>query len=201
MSCCSCQIFLQDFLQAGVSRDLDLYKQMRIHCLSRVLSELVPWFYKVYLRIDKKAFEKARQTALKISSRGRKLYEYDYLIHTATINLLKHEIPWIENEIQYMKVVLAESGLFKGKQYFVLLSRAQDFLTYILSCGILCLNDIHEDHKNPKGLMTNITTVTQRHQELLHQMEDEKECETVYDSKDDYQKEILLEISLDDLYF
>jgi hypothetical protein len=140
----------------------------------------------VYNRLRWKEFERCQELASRISSRGRKQLDYDYLLQTATWNLLKHEVPWLEQEINYMKLLLVEGGVCKGKYVFLVMSVAQELLSYIVPRALQCLHSVHDDHVNPKGLMTD-----------LGFKRDMKE-ETLFDT-DDYQKEILEE-DTGDLY-
>ena len=186
MACNVCALFLEDFLRAGIPKELEIHKKIRLSSLIRATPDLVDWIHRVYNRLRWKEFERCQELASRISSRGRKQLDYDYLLQTATWNLLKHEVPWLEQEINYMKLLLVEGGVCKGKYVFLVMSVAQELLSYIVPRALQCLHSVHDDHVNPKGLMTD-----------LGFKRDMKE-ETLFDT-DDYQKEILEE-DTGDLY-
>jgi hypothetical protein len=189
MSCSVCTVFLEDFLRAGISKDLEIHKKIRLNSLIRATPDLVHWIHRIYQRLSWNDFEKCQTLATRISRRGRKQSDYDYLLNTATWNLLKYEVPWLEQEINHMKLLLVEAGVCKGRHVFVVMSVAQELLSYIAPRALQCLHCVHDDHVNPKGLMTDVGSlgVKRRRQE-----------ETLFDN-DDYQREILDEIT-DDLY-
>jgi hypothetical protein len=189
MSCNLCTVFLEDFLRAGISKDLEIHKKIRPTSLVRTTPDLVHWIHRVYKRLCWKDFEKCNEMASRISRRGRKQSDYDYLLNTATWNLLKYEVPWLDQELNYMKLLLVEAGVCKGKHVFVVMSVAQELISYIAPRALQCLHTVHDDHINPKGLMTDVGSFgvkRARHEE------------TLFDN-DDYQREILEEIT-DDLY-
>ena len=191
MACNVCTAFLEDFLKTGIPKELEITKKIRPNSLGWIVYDMVPWIHKIYKRLYWKDFEKCYRLASQISRRGRKQVEYDYLLYTATWNLLNHEVPWLDQEINYMKVLLVEAGICKGKHVFVVMSVAKELLSYITPRALVCLHSVHDDHVNPKGLMTDVGSFT------LKQNDQDKQ--TLFD-KDDYQKEILDEPE-DDLYF
>jgi hypothetical protein len=190
--CRKCQNFLYDYLQVGPRKELELAKQIRVKSLQRILPEFSEWCLRMNTRIGISNFDRALMTASRIAQRGRKAYEYEYLIHTATFNFLKHEHPWIMNEVDYMKLLLIEAGVVKGRERNKALTHAQDYLSFVLPRTILCLRDLHEDHVNPKGLYTDLG-------KLFRPKYEDFEGSS-YDEDDDYQKEILEEDDIDDLY-
>ena len=191
MACNICTAFLEDFLKAGIPKELEITKKIRPNSLARIVYDIGPWIHNIYKRLPWKDFEKCHRRASQISQRGRKQIEYDYLLHTATWNLLKHEVPWLEQEIKYMKLLLVEAGICKGKHVFVVMSVAQELLSYIAPRALISLHSVHDDHVHPKGLMTDVGSFTLKRVEAVEK--------TLFD-KDDYQKEILNEPD-DDLYF
>jgi hypothetical protein len=92
-----------------------------------------------------------------------------------------------------MKLLLVEAGCIRGKKYQQVLLTAQEYISFMLPRVILCLINIHDDHVNPKGLMTDVTTLGK----FKPMQQDDKD--TLYDRDDDYQKAILEE-DTDDLY-
>jgi len=191
--CHKCQTFLYDFLQTGLSKDHKLASQIRIKSFQKTLPEFVEWCARMKKQIQLQKFQEAVETANRIARRGRSDMEYEFLIQTATFNFLKCSLPWITEELNYMKLLLVEAGCIRGKKYQQVLLTAQEYISYMLPRVIHCLLNLHEDHVNPKGLMTDITTPTKF---KLKKQEDE---DTLYDRDDDYQKAILEE-DTDDLY-
>ncbi len=102
MACNICTAFLEDFLKAGIPKELTITKKIRSNSLVRIVYDIAPWIQNIYRRLCWKDFEKCYDRASQISQRGRKQIEYEYLLHTATWNLLKYEVPWLEQEINYM---------------------------------------------------------------------------------------------------
>jgi hypothetical protein len=191
--CQLCKGFLRDFLEIHLPQDLPLSKQIRMKSLPHVHSELVDWMFHVYTRLPKQEFEKAVETASRIARRGRPLLDYEYLIQTATFNFLKVSVGWINQEMNYIQPLLVECGFVKSKQKQGDMNTATNYLSYMTPRVIHLLNDLHNDHQYPKGLNTNLTHLNLR----PPLQEDEQTC---YDRDDDYQKEILDEIDLSDLY-
>ncbi len=190
--CHKCQTFLYDFLQTDLAKDHKLATQIRVKSLQKTLPEFVEWCARMKNQIEHKKFQEAVETANRIARRGRSNEEYEFLIYTATFNFLKVSLPWIAEELNYMKVLLVEAGCIRGKKYQQVLMTAQEYISYMLPRVILCLTNIHHDHVKPKGLMTDITKLFQ-----LSPMKQDDE-DTLYDRDDDYQKAILEED--DDLY-
>ncbi len=187
------QSFLYDFLQTDLAKDHKLATQIRVKSLQKTLPEFVDWCARMKNQIEHKKFQEAVETANRIARRGRSPIEYEFLIHTATFNFLKHSLPWITDELNYMKLLLVEAGCIRGKKYQQVLLTAQEYISFMLPRVILCLLSLHDDHVNPKGLMTDVTTPTTF---KPRRQEDE---DTLYDRDDDYQRAILEE-DADDLY-
>lgn len=197
MDCQRCKVFLEDYLSHGLHRELEIYKKMRKQSLSGLSHEIVNWILMIHCRVRSCDVEKAFQVAQRIARRGRKLAEYQYLLYTATFNFLKFEIPWLEQELDYMKVLLVSAGVFRGKNMGRLFSDAKDFIAYMTTSCLFCLFEIHDDHEHPKGLQTNVNSLSQT---LSEKIEHKEETVSLYDRDDDYQKEILEEVDLGDLY-
>lgn len=189
--CHICKSFVQDFLVLGISRELSLHKELRMKSIQKVIPELSDWIYRFYQRLSKDQFEKALKNASLIARRGRALHDYEYLIHTATFNFLKYHYDWIPAEVSYIEILLMESGFVKTKNKLGFHSNAYNYISYVVPRVILCLNDLHQDHQNPKGLNTDLS-------KLYKPKDKYADTDTCYDRDDDYQKEILEEA--DDLY-
>jgi hypothetical protein len=187
--CQKCRIFLEDFLKAGTPSSLPLTKQIRAKSLSKILPELTDWVYRFHSRVQKDDFDSALKTASRIAKRGRSNPEYEFLIHTATFNLLKFQVQWIRNEVLYLQTLLVESGFIRTNKQGSM-TNAYDYISFMTPRSILCLQELHDDHIHPKGLLTDLRTFAKVKQE------DETTC---FDRDDDYQKEILEE-DTDDLY-
>lgn len=192
MSCRICPFFLHDFLLTGVPEGLSLRKEMNLKVLPKISWLFATWIHQVYHRLEQKHFQKAANSASLIAKRGRSDIEYEYLTSTATFNFLKYEVPWLQQEEDYMEILLMENGLFKGKNLYRLMLHIKDYIRYTTIRSFYLLQQIHEDHVNPKGLMTSLD-----HLVVKKAME---RNETLSDRDDDYQKEILEEIDLSDLY-
>lgn len=194
MSCHICHAFLHDFLLTGVPDGIPIQKDLRKSVLPRVSWTLADWIRRIIVKLEPHHFQKAENSASMIAKRGRKEIEYEYLTSTATFNFLKYEVAWLQEEEEYITLLLMESGLLKGKNAFRLVSITKDYIRYITIRAISILKQLHEDHVNPKGLMTNLDHILSK--------KPRERKETLSD-KDDYQKEILKEVSLDefdDLY-
>ncbi len=152
--CIQCKQFLADFLEQGISKQLALSKELNMKALRRLLPELTDWMYRFYLRLPSEELDKAMLISARIARRERSLLDYEYLIHTATFNLLKYEVKWIKSEISYMETLLLEGGFVRPNP-FGHLTKAYDYLSYTVPRVILVLQDLHEDHTNPKGLFTD----------------------------------------------
>lgn len=186
--CQQCRAFLRDFLEVGVPKSLALASQTRRQSLQKILPELTDWMYRFHSRLQKKEFDTALETASRIARRGRPVHEYEYLLHTATFNFLKFNVQWIRSEVLYLQTLLTESGFIRSNKQGTM-TNAYDYISYMTPRSILCLQELHEDHANPKGIFTNITSF------LKPKQADEETC---YD-RDDYQSEIL-NLTDDDLY-
>jgi hypothetical protein len=194
MQCQRCGHFLEDYLGGGLPHDLDILKKMRKQKYTSLIPEICHWIQRFSSRVQTNEFKQANTLANNIARRGRKQIEYEYLLSTATFNLLKCQIPWIETELNYMKVRFAEAGVFRGKHATSLLLHSQEFLAYLAVSCFVFLQEVHDDHVHPKGLNTNVGSLT-----LRSKQKKEDDRDTLYDRDDDYQKEILEEDD-DDLY-
>lgn len=182
--CNKCQSYLYDYLPNSLEKELDLAKQIRLEALFKILPDFVAWIVYVDKRLQKKTLEEAHRTALQIARRGRKLYDYEFLIHTATFNFLKFAHPWILDEVEYMKLLIVESGFVRGKDYKRVSQLAHEYLSCILPRALLCLHDLHDDHVNPKGLNTDIAKIFRPKEKI-------SDMDTCIDKDDDYMREIL----------
>lgn len=190
--CPICQLFLQDYLLFGISKELPLSKELRMKSIRNVLPELCDWIYRFSQRVSKQEFDNALKNASCIARRGRKLQDYEYLIHTATFNFLKFHVDWIASEVSYLETLLIESGFVRTKNKVGYHSNAYNYISYIVPRIILCLEDLHDDHLHPKGLNTDLS-------KLFKSKQKDIDTDTCFDKDDDYQKEILEE-DTDDLY-
>lgn len=190
--CTQCQLFLYDFLLVPPHKDLPFAKEIRVKNLLKILPEFVTWSTRIHAQIKPEEFDTAIRTASRIARRGRSLLDYECLIHTSTSNFLKHTLQWLPSELEYMKLLLIEVGVINGKKSYTVLHTAQDYLNYVVPRMILILRDLHDDHANPKGLYTDLGKLYIPKQTI-------SDNDTCYD-RDDYQKEILTEVDLDDLY-
>ena len=188
--CNACQIFVFDHLTLNLHKDLPLTKQISMKSLQHIQFELADWIYRFFKRIPKEEFKKALKTASNIARRGRPLHEYEYLLHTATFNFLKFSNDWISQEIQYIQPLLLESGFIRSKQKNGDLNATYNYISYIIPRIYLCIEDIHKDHLEPKGIHTDLT-------KMLSRQDDKDTC---YDRDLEYQTEILNEVDLSDLY-
>jgi hypothetical protein len=186
--CQKCRIFLHDFLGTGINQTLELAKYTRVKSLRLVLPELVDWIYRVYLRLSKETFQKSRQTASRIAKRNRSPLEYEYVLFTATFNMMRFEVPWLREEILYLEYFLYESGFIQYKKR-CFENQAQNYIAYVTTRALIYLYEIHDDHVNPKGIQTPLNTPI-----ILVPDNDQN---TLVD-KDDYQSAVLEED--DDLY-
>ena len=191
--CIKCQSFLYDFLQNGLPQDHKLAHQIRRKSFQKTLPEFANWCARMHKQIPEEKFREAVETAHRIAKRGRSNPEYDFLIQTATFNFLKCFHPWMAEELNYMKVLLIESGCIKTRNYVTASQCAHDYISYMLPRVMMCLHNVHDDHVHPKGLLTDIVTLLQL------KPKKKEDLDTCYDKDDDYQKEILEEVT-DDLY-
>lgn len=192
--CQHCRIFLHDFLLVPPHKDLAITKQIRVKNLQKILPEFVDWSLRLNTRIEQKDLDAALLTSSRIASRGRKIYEYEYILHTATSNFLRCSLHWLSSEVDYMKLLLVDRGVLKGRAALTVLRHSQDYLHYTIPRMLLVLRDLHEDHTSPKGIYTDLNKLFPTSRRT------EDDISTCFDRDDDYQKEILDEIELDDLY-
>jgi hypothetical protein len=191
MSCRKCSNYLTDFLLAGLPRDLPMLKEIKISSLKNVIDEVVPCIIRLWIQIPKADFDEAFLLASNIARRGRGHSEYESVLYMATTNFMCFRVPWLSKEIEYIKIMLIEAGCVRPKYRRNLMNLAREFVCYILTKSIVLLRLVHEDHMNPKGLMTDISTTLPKQHKI--------QIETLSDTED-YQKEILEEVLLDDLY-
>lgn len=194
MSCQYCRAYLHDFLLTGIPEGIPLKKDLRKQVLPRISWLFTDWIHRISDRIEEKHFQKATSLASMIAKRGRKDIEYEYITSTATFNFLKYEVPWLQEEEEFIALLLMEYGLLKGKHQFRLVSITKDYIRYTTIRAMYILKELHEDHRKPKGLLTNLDHILPKKQKGI-----QKE-ETLYDRDDDYQKEILEEVDFGDLY-
>lgn len=194
MSCHICHCFLHDFLLTGIPEGIPLKKDLRKLVLPKIAWLFAEWIHRTLNRIEASQIQKAVNSASMIARRGRKEIEYEYLLSTATFNFLKYEVAWLQEEEEYITHLLMESGLLKGKNMFRLMTITKDYIRYTTIRAMYLLKQLHEDHVNPKGLMTNLDHILPRKREV------ETKEDTLCDRDDDYQKEILEEVDLGDLY-
>ena len=158
MACKPCQHFLYDFLQVGLHTELPLTKKIRIESLQKILPEFTDWMHSICKRITPEDYTKATTISSKIARRDRSLHEYEYIQHTATYNFLKYQIEWLCSEVDYMKLLLVDSGVIRGKEPHSTLKHAQDYISYMLPRSIACIHKIHDSHLHPKGIYTDTNT-------------------------------------------
>lgn len=138
------QIFLHDFLEKGIPNDFRLAKTIRIKSLESVLPFISSWIYSLYTKVKPEVFQTAYRKASMIARRGRSFLEYEFVILTATYNLVSYDEPWLISEINYMKYILIEKGVFKGKDNYTVQNHANDFLRYSFSRSFLALYSLQE---------------------------------------------------------
>jgi hypothetical protein len=158
MPCKKCFCFLEDFLLVTIPNELSISNDIRIKSLRRILPEYVDWMQRLWFSLPKEEFDKAYTNACQIARRGRKQVEYEYIVFTATSNFLSFQFPWFSKELDFMKILLVEAGFVKKKRQNTYLTTAREYLTYMVPRCIFMLKDIHGDHMNPKGLLTDITS-------------------------------------------
>lgn len=159
MTCKPCQQFLYDFLQVGLHKELALTQKIRIESLQKILPEFTEWMHSICRRITPEDYVKATVISSRIARRNRSIHEYEYIRHTATYNFLKYQIEWLNPEADYMKLLLIDSGVIRGKECCAVLRNAQDYISYIVARSIHCIHTIHDSHLHPKGLYTDTNTV------------------------------------------
>ena len=118
------------------------------------------------------------------------MVEYQAVLNSSTLNLLKFSHPWTSAELSSLPYLLMEAGVVKSKDRKGVHTETWDYLNYLVPTVLRCIYEIHEDHVNPKGLMTKVGS-------LIESKEDESDNHTLCD-KDNYMSEILNEE--DDLY-
>jgi hypothetical protein len=190
--CQQCQIFLYDFLLVPPHKDLSITKQIRVKNLQKILPDFVDWSLRLNRRVQQEDLDAALLTSSQIARRGRSLHEYECILNTSTSNFLRLRAPWISSEIDYMKLLLIGAGVIRGHLSYAVLRYSQEYLHYMIPRILLILRDLHDDHANPKGLYTDLGK--------LFGKPKLSDSDTCYDRDDDYQREILEEIDLDDLY-
>jgi hypothetical protein len=183
MACTVCSNFLDDFLRAGIPKELEITKKIRLQSYLRTVPEFGQWIHRVYNRLCWKDFERSYALACRISRRDRKLVEYEYLLYTSTWNLLKHDVPWLEQEIKYMKLLLVEAGVSKGKHVFLVMSIAQELVSHIAPRALFYLHTVHTDHLYPKGLMTDLGFT---HKKVYEPPQTQIQTQTFLDTDDLY---------------
>lgn len=192
MHCPYCKAFLEDFLQADLDRKLEIQPHIRCQAIHRVLPEFLDWTLRTSQRVTYGNYTSAWKTASRIAKRGRPKHEYEFLLHTATYNFLKFSETWFRDEVDYVKPLLMEAGIIKQcKSYSDILDK---YIGYMLVRSMTALYAIHNDHLEPKGIYTMIEIPT------TPPVEQQEEQETLVDRDDDYQREILDEVDLSDLY-
>jgi len=184
--CTSCLQFLEAFLTTGLPDGVPLARLLRRRALHRVIPDLAPWFLSLHTKIPKQDFASAVETSSRIARRGRGALEYEILIKTSLCNLLKHQHPWIQKEMDTMNILFVEAGVFQDKEredWKWLLTLAQGYLTYMLPGVYETLSDVHSSHTGGVGHETPVVAI---------RIPDDDE-ETLCD-RDDYQREILMEV-------
>ena len=156
MSCKTCQIFLHDFLLTGVPEGISFKKELRVKALPRVAWVFASWIYQFFHRLESRHFQHARRSASLIAKRQRSDVEYEFITSTATFNFLKYEVSWLHGEEELLAMYLAEMGLFRGKTMCGLMMLIKDYIRYNTIRAFYLLQQIHEDHVKPKGLMTSL---------------------------------------------
>ena len=182
--CSVCLQFLEDFLDTAFPKGVPLSDLLRRKSLKRLVPTLAPWFLHLQSRIPREDYRIAAETASRIARRGRGALEYDMLLKTSMCNLLKHKNPWIQHEIDLMKVLLVEGSLFQGMDMGMRFTFAQTYLVYMIPHVYGILLDLHTCHEAP-------TRVAPQEAPIRFYEEDE---DTLYDRDDDYQREILMEV-------
>lgn len=187
--CSICQQFLTDFVQAGLPKEVPMASLMRLKNLSSVTPDLVHWYMSLSQEIPQRDFDDARETASRIAQRGRGAIEYEILINTSTFNLLRHKIPSLQTDLELLKVLLVEAGVFEQKKDWKwCLQMAQGYLIYSMPRTLLLLQEIHRDH--------SITKIGRDGLIAVWKSDDEGSCADT----DDYQKEILNDPTYGDWY-
>lgn len=192
MTCKSCRLFVQDFLPFALSRDHPLYPKIRRKNLEKVAPELSEILIHISHKLSKKEYEKAWQTSSRIARRGRPLFEYEAVLNSSTLNLLKFSHPWISTELSTVPYLLMEMAVVKSRDRRGSQPETWDYLNNLVPIVLRCIYEIHDDHVNPKGIYTKVGSMVQ----VVNAAKNDDEI-TLYD-RDDYMSEILNEA--DDLY-
>lgn len=158
MICPYCSQFLMDFLPLAIHQNVDLYEKIKHQHTKKISHSLVTWIFHIQKKLHPDDFQKAFENASKIARRDRKAWEYDLLIHTAITNFMKFRLDWLTDEIDYMKIILVECSFIKSSSSFYAMKYAQDYIAYIVGKSLMQLRLMHQDHLQPKGLDTNIST-------------------------------------------
>ena len=156
--CKSCKLFVEDFLPFAIPKESPLISMIRPTCLKHIAPELSTILLRISHRLPKKDYDEAVTTSNRIARRERPLYEYKALLLSATLNFLKFSHPWISSELSILPCLLMESGILRPKDRKSLQKYIWDYLNYVIPVLLQCLYEIHEDHANPKGLMTPAKT-------------------------------------------
>ena len=167
MVCQHCKSFLHDFLHPELHKDLDLAKRLHKKRLTAIRSCLADWIFTIYSKLNKEDFDSSLRLASCIAQRGRPPIEYEFVVLCATFRLLKCKVPWLANELGYMKVLLLEQSLFQKNNKSVLATYADDYLAYITSRTLVALYTLHDDHLNPKGILSNTNQLLHTPMEIV----------------------------------
>jgi hypothetical protein len=192
MMCRSCKIFLHDFLPFALPNDCPFLHTIHKKSFERISSELSDIFVRLSQKLFKKDFEKAWEISNRIARRGRPAQEYQALLMSSTLNLLRISNPWLSSELSHIPCLLMEAGVVRCKDRKQFNQAIWDFINYLIPLVLRCVYEVHDDHVNPKGIYTQVGSIRQ-----YVSKEDERDKVTLYD-KDDYMSEILNEA--DDLY-
>ncbi len=178
--CMRCRSFICDFIQTGIPPTIPFSKDVRKRMSPEAIRLVSEWIHRMFEKIPKDSLDKAKETASRIAQRGRPLSEYTLLLQSSTFNFLTFECMWLSKEVQFLQTHLLELNLFKGRHYPTLLHTAWSYIAYMTILLLPALHEIHFEHSYKKPYVADETT-------------------TVAD-KDDYQKDILNEVDLSDLY-
>ena len=165
--CRVCKQFLSDFLETGIHKELDLSNYIRISSLRSILPELTEWIYRFYQKVSPEEFSMALITSARIARRERNALDYEYLIHTATFNFLKFQLKWIDSEVDYIKSLLIESGFIRTRHKQGNTNKAYDYISYTVPRSILMIQDIHKNHVESQGLMTDLSNLYAPRQDII----------------------------------
>ena len=180
MSCTRCQSFVRDYLCLGIPSSIPFSKDVRTKIPPEAVFHVSDWILHVSQKIPKESLDKASETANRIARRGRPQSEYSLLLQSSTFNFLSFEFPWLSREVQFLQTLLLELNLFKGRHYATLKNTAWSYIAYMTINLLSCLHEIHYEHTTKKPYLKD-------------------ETDTVVGDMG-YQKEILDEVDLSDLY-